>query len=170
MVQKLLTLLFLCSAVAASAQEELDAPVSPVSHDELFVDGVIAYDEERWSDCVLHMRRAMFEYDRLVRARAKCYDKCGREESRPPPPPPPRRGLLPPLLQRLALRSTCIEHCKEGYVGARPAGGTPYSVNERMATKETYNYLQVALFKVCWHLGRVRHRSGTYYKFVHVHH
>ena len=150
MVQ-LSAVLLLCYAVVASIQDELDSSVSPVSHDERFVDGIVAYDEERWSDCVLHMRQAMYEYDRVVRARTKCFDKCSREESRPSFADLPGQGLL--ALQRLALRSTCIERCKDGHVGARPAGGSPYSIHERLETKETYNYLQVAFFKVGCYLG-----------------
>ena len=146
----LLSILLLGLAAQVNSHDGLSHPEAPVSYDEQFLDGIKAYSEEKWSDCVLHIRQAMYSYDRAVRARVKCYDKCNKQDSLPSPSALSSDDEPFMLLFGILHRSACIENCEESYLGARPTGGVPYSVHERVDSKETYNYLQMALFKVCW--------------------
>ena len=54
----------------------------PLTYDELYVDGLRAYQGGRWAECTQHLRQALQDYDRARSARLKCYAECRDGRSR----------------------------------------------------------------------------------------
>ncbi len=133
-------LVVLCLSAAASAQH---APLSAVTYDEKYTDALKAYTQQRWSECAVYFRQAVDEYSREVKGRRECYKACRAGDAQGP-----AVEAEVGFVQAVVRRASCIERCKEDFVGVRPAGGVPSYIENHMEKWEAYNYLQMALYQV----------------------
>lgn len=139
---KLLLLLQLLSACLAlqSAQRQ------PGSYDELYADGLSSYIDEKWPETITYFRQAVADYSRVVKAREQCYAECKGETFSAPQGYADSGELR--FFHGVLQRSTCVEKCKDGVAGGQWLGGVSGKVEENMASRKPYNYLQLALYKV----------------------
>lgn len=127
-------------SLVANAQHD---PLSAITYDERYTDALKAYTTQRWTESVPYFRQAVDDYAREEKGRRKCYETCRGEGGRALD-----TDAEGEFFQRVVQRSSCIERCKEDFVGVRPAGGVPSYIEDHMKKREAYNYLQMALYQV----------------------
>ncbi len=96
--------------------------------------------------CLFVCSQAMEEYKKLEGARLKCFKKCETQTY----------DLLEDFPEDVKLRfyhvvisrGACIEECEELEMGLLPWGGITHYVFRQLNTREGFNYLQMAFYKV----------------------
>ena len=156
---KLLLLLQLLSACQAlqTAQRQ------PRSYDELYADGLSSYSDENWPDTITYFRQAIADYTRVVKAREQCYAECNGQTVSVPQDYAHSGDLR--FFHGVLQRSTCVEKCRERVTGGRWLGGVSGKVEENMASRKPYNYLQLALYKVGFKIIQKLKYYYYYYTF-----
>ena len=138
--------LLLSLASLAAAQHGLENPSAAQTYDEYYIDGVNAYSESKWKDAIPFFRHAVEDYNRVADARLKCFAKCTEGDAATAKDYSVSAELA--LFFIVVRRATCIERCREDFVGARVASATPSFIEQKMLSKEAYNYLQLSLYQV----------------------
>ena len=134
------------AARGVNARHGLGNPDNLITYDEHYVDGLTAYNVQKYGDTIRHFGLAMQDYNELVEARLQCYAKCHRSSIAKPLEFSTDSELE--FFDVVLHRSGCIERCKEDFVGAYPLSAVPYSISDLMELKEAYNYLQMAYYHV----------------------
>lgn len=113
----LLSLVFLEIQTSCWAQHGL----SDVTYDERYLDGMRAYTQEKWPDCIIQMKQAWKDYERLHEASLKCMKLCEQEEVRVPEDYYGEEELA--VFHRVIAMAACQHRCKEHEVRAVSGGG-----------------------------------------------
>ena len=113
----LLSLLFLEMLTSCRSQHGL----SDVTYDERYLDGMKAYTQEKWSDCIIQMRQAWKDYERLHEASLKCMKQCEKEEVKVPEDYHEEEELA--VFHKMIAMTACLHRCKEDEVRADSGGG-----------------------------------------------
>lgn len=116
------------------------------TYDELYTDGLRAYETDNHQEAVVYFERAISDYRHELGVKAQCWIKCQDDLKK-------LQQLYNVLLDgqlsylHFAIKmKSCSELCRERFMGRRgPIAG---SIRRLFENREPYNYLQFSYFKV----------------------
>ena len=115
------------------------------TYDVLYADGINAYAQERWFECMSLMQQALkdfhFHQENLANCRLRCQNKPKSEAD-------PRQHLELAFFESILLRSSCLRRCKQRFLGDRAERPVSRDVNEAFTALLPYDYLQICAYKV----------------------
>ncbi|XP_057297571.1 prolyl 3-hydroxylase 2-like isoform X4 [Hydractinia symbiolongicarpus] len=116
------------------------------TYDELYADGLRAYETDNHQEAVVYFERAISDYRHELGVKAQCWIKCQADLKKLQQA---YNVLLDGQLSYLhfAIKmKSCSDLCREKFMGRRgPIAG---SIRRLFENREPYNYLQFSYFKV----------------------
>ena len=104
--------------------------------------------------------QAIEEYKQLEEARLKCFRECESSPTQPFTDQGADEKLR--FFFKVVSRANCIKHCQGRTLGLVPWGGVSHYVLNQLQNKDSYNYLQMSLYKVSWVDKTIRNLCKNY--------
>jgi hypothetical protein len=144
---------FLCVCVFVKRRVSCET-VAPGT-DTLYRDGIQAYLEERWQDCIDNLEHALSQYQELKQTTVNCRIKC-HEEADETRTLMGRRNIDDLQFYEKMVRNTlCLLKCGRH----NPKGGLnglPKDVEKEFEDLKPYEYLQLCYYQVSEHTTAVQ--------------
>ena len=129
-----------CVADDISSQE-------PAYFDQLYAQGVKAYNDQLWYKCAYNMENAMKEYNTFRTTLTDCRMRCKKEESH-------KMKSLPSDLEEFSMlesflkHADCFRRCKNDAYVLRPGLRLTKILKATFESRKPYQYLQFCWYKV----------------------
>lgn len=143
---RVFVLLCVCLFVNTRVSGETAGEETQKACDELYRDGVEAYLEERWQDCIDSFERAVAEYGALRRSAVNCRIKCHAEADESPFMGPKGIDDLQ-FFEKMVRNTLCLLKCNK-YNPKGGLNGLPKNVQKQFEELRPYEYLQLCYFQV----------------------
>ena len=117
------------------------------SYEDFYIRGMDYYFDNKWLDTINTMEKAVKDYDTVKEVREKCYNQCSNESI------DIRNDYANNdqyyFFHKIIQKSLCRKQCKKALLGDRPSRGVSQKLEKDMSSGVPFNFMQVALFKVC---------------------
>jgi hypothetical protein len=143
---RVFVLLCVCLFVKTRVSGKTAGEETKKSCDVMYRDGVEAYLDERWQDCIDSFERAVSEYRTLKRNAVNCRIKCHAEADESSFMGPKQIEDLQ-FFEKMVRNTLCLLKCSE-YSPKGGLNGLPKDVQKEFEELRPYEYLQLCYFQV----------------------
>lgn len=144
-ITRVFVLLCVCLFVTTRVLGETTGEETEKSCDVLYSEGVGAYLDERWQDCIDSFERAVTEYRVLKQNAVNCRIKCHGEADESPFMGPKDVEDLQ-FFEKMVKNTLCLLKCNK-YKPKSGLNGLPEKVQKEFEQLRPYEYLQLCYFQ-----------------------
>lgn len=145
-IMRVFVLLCVCMFVKTRVSGETAGEDTRKSCDVLYRDGVEAYLDERWQDCIDRFERAVTDYRVLKQDTVNCRVKCHAEADESTFMGPKEVDDLR-FFEKMVRNTLCLLKCNK-YNPKGGLNGMPKDVQKEFEELKPYEYLQLCYFQV----------------------
>ena len=143
---RVFVLLCVCLFVKPRVSGETAGEETQKSCDVLYRDGVEAYLDERWQDCIDSLERAVAEYRTLKQNTVNCRINCQAEAVESPFMGPDEIDDLQ-FYEKMVRKTLCLLKCNK-YNPKSGLNGLPKNAEKDFERLRPYEYLQLCYYQV----------------------
>jgi len=143
---RVFVLLCVCLFVKTRVSGETVGEETHKSCDVLYREGVEAYLDERWQDCIDSFERGVSEYRTLKQNTVNCRIECHSEADESPFMGPKEIDDLQ-FFEKMVRNTLCLLKCSK-YNPKGGLNGLPKDVQKEFEQLRPYEYLQLCYFQV----------------------
>jgi hypothetical protein len=157
---RVFVLLCVCLFVKTRVSGENKGEETQKSCDVLYRNGVEAYLDERWQDCIDSLEQAVEGFRTLKQDTVNCRTKCHVEADESPLFMGPKEIDDLQFFEKMVRKTLCLLKCNK----YNPKGGLnalPKNVQKEFEQLRPYEYLQLCYFQVSGILPKQIYSSGS---------